>query len=85
MFFETSEEFFKSQHKNIIVDENIEMNLHFHLFITSTDSNIYIPQLINNIILEFFGQRNKQSSLLKIDYNKIEKLEEILFYIIQNK
>ena len=32
-FFETSEEFFKSQHKNNIVDENIQMNLHFHLFI----------------------------------------------------
>lgn len=84
-FFETSEEFFKSQHKNIIVDENIEMNLHFHLFITSTDSNIYVPQLVNNIILEFFGQRNKQSSLLKIDYKKIEKLEDdfILYHTKQ--
>ncbi len=80
-FFETSEEFFKSQHKNIIVDENIEMNLHFHLFITSTDSNVYVPQLINNIILEFFGQRNKQSSLLKIDYNRIEKLgDDFILY-----
>ena len=84
-FFETSEEFFKSQHKNIIVDENIEMNLHFHLFITSTDSSIYVPQLINNIILEFFGQRNKQSSLLKIDYDRIEKLEDdfILYHTKQ--
>ena len=84
-FFETSEEFFKSQHKNIIVDDNIEMNLHFHLFITSTDSNIFIPQLINNIILEFFVHRNKQSSLLKIDYNKIEKLEDdfILYHTKQ--
>ncbi len=84
-FFETSEEFFKSQHKNKIVSESIEMNLHFHLFITSTDSNIYVPQLINNIILEFFGQRNKQSSLLKIDYKKIEKLEDdfILYHTKQ--
>ena len=84
-FFETSEEFFKSQHKNKIVSESIEMNLHFHLFITSTDSNIYVPQLINNIILEFFGQRNKQSSLLKIDYNRIEKLEDdfILYHTKQ--
>jgi hypothetical protein len=61
------------------------MNLHFHLFITSTDSNVFVPQLINNIILEFFGQRNKQSSLLKIDYNKIENLEDdfILYHTKQ--
>jgi hypothetical protein len=86
-FFETSKEFNYSQNKNNIVDENIEMNLHLHLFITSSDSNVYVPKLINDIIQEYFNQTNKQSSLLKIDYYKIEKLEDdfILYHTKQMK
>lgn len=84
-FFETSKEFNNSQNKNNIVDEKIEMDLHFHLFITSTDNNVYVPKLINDILLEFFNQNNKQSSLLKIDFYKIEKLEDdfILYHTKQ--
>lgn len=86
-FFETSKEFNNSQNKNIIVDINIEMNLHFHLFITSTDSNVYVQKLINDILQEFFKQTNKQSSLSKIDYYKIDKLEDdfILYHTKQMK
>lgn len=84
-FFETSKDFFWSQHKNTIVDKNIEMNLHFHLFISSDISSVHLPQLVNDIIQEFFGQRNKQKSLLKIDYNKIENLDDdfILYHTKQ--
>jgi hypothetical protein len=75
-FFETSKEFFWSQNINSIVDEDIEMNLHFHLFISSTKSFVHIPQLINYIIHRLTSQRNKLRSTKLIDYVKMEKIED---------
>ena len=75
-FFETSKEFFWSQNTNSVVDENIEMNLHFHLFISSNKSFVHIPQLIQYIIHQLISQRNKLRSTKLIDYLKLESLED---------
>ena len=84
-FFETSKDFFWSQHLNTLVDENIEMNIHFHLFISGNDGVINIPQLIHYIIRELTSQKNKLMCLGKIDYTKLKTLQDdfILYHTKQ--
>ncbi|MGB1102289.1 MAG: hypothetical protein ACPG21_01535 [Crocinitomicaceae bacterium] len=74
-FFETSEDFFWSQHINSIVGEEINMNLHFHLFISSNKGLVFVPQLVNDIILQLLSQKNKSRSIKKIDYDSINELD----------
>lgn len=52
--FETTKGFFLSQHENKIVTEDIEMGLHFHLFITNSEGYPWIgfPNIIHNIYCE---------------------------------
>jgi hypothetical protein len=85
-FFETSKEVFLNQHRNYIVKEDIWLDLHFHLFITTNSGFLHIPQLISRIILEFFNQRLKVKSLKKIDYTKIDTLNNdfILYHTKQS-
>lgn len=73
--FETSEDFFWSQHSNSIVGEEININLHFHLFISSNKGLVFVPQLVNDIILQLLSQKNKSRSIKKIDYNSINELD----------
>jgi len=84
-FFETSKNFFWSQHLNNIVDENVEMDIHFHLFLSGNHGVVSFPQLIQYIIRELTYQKNKQRCLGKIDYMKLETLQDdfILYHTKQ--
>lgn len=84
-FFETSKEFFLSQHLNTIVNEDIEMSIHFHLFISGKYGSVHFPQLIQYIIRELTSQKNKLRCLKKIDYVKLENLQDdfILYHTKQ--
>jgi hypothetical protein len=84
-FFETSKEFFLSQHLNSVVDENIEMNLHFHLFLSGNYGVVNFTQLIQYIIRELTNQKNKPRCLKLIDYMKLESLQDdfILYHTKQ--
>jgi hypothetical protein len=73
--FETSEDFFWSQHQNSIVDEEINMNIHFHLFISSNNGIVHLPQLVNEIIHQLLNQKNKMRSIKKVDYTSIKELD----------
>lgn len=75
-FFETSKEFFWSQNLNTTVDEEIEMDIHFHLFVSSMVGYVHIPQLIHSIVHQLITQKNKLKSIKKIDYVKLNKLED---------
>lgn len=83
--FETTEDFFHSQHENKIVDEKIEMGIHFHLFISSHDNIVSYPSLIHTIYLEFTKLEHKRRCISKYDYKRIEKLDEnfILYHTKQ--
>jgi hypothetical protein len=86
-FFETSKDFNFSQHQNNIVDENINMNLHFHLFISSEKKMVCFHSVISEILFSFFSQKLKSKSLNKIDYFKVDKLEDdfILYHTKQQQ
>ncbi len=86
-FFETSKDFNLSQLKNTIVNEDEKMNLHFHLFISSNQKMICIHQVITDILFSFFSQKLKAKSLKKIDYKKIDKIEDnfILYHTKQHQ
>jgi hypothetical protein len=79
-FFETTEDFFKSQHTNKIVDTNFYAGLHFHLFITGVNDDY-----INELICQLSSQKNKQGCISKIDWVKKEKLDHdfILYHTKQ--
>ncbi len=85
--FETKKDFFLSQHQNTIVDEEVNMGLHFHLFITSPDKYPWIsfPSLIHTIFNELTSIKHKQLCISKYDYKKIEELDQdfILYHTKQ--
>ena len=85
-FFETSKDFFWSQHENIIVEEDINnIGLHFHLFVSS-DRFFFCPHSYSFYLFEELNsQRNKLKSFSKYDYNRINKLDEdfILYHTKQ--
>ena len=76
--FETTKDFFHSQHKSIDVSEEMFLGLHFHLFISPTPSNHWVsfPSLVHSIFTELTSIRHKSRCLSKYDYQKIEELNE---------
>ena len=64
-FFETSKEFNISQTKNVIVDEDENMNLHFHLFISAKRKMVCLHQVITDIVFSFFSQKLKARAVRK--------------------
>ena len=85
--FETKKDFFLSQHQNTIVSEDIEMGIHFHLFLTSSDGNPWVsfPSLIHSIFMELTHLPHKRKCISKYDYDKIKTLDEnfILYHTKQ--
>ena len=85
--FETKREFFHSQHQNNIVEDDIDMGLHFHLFLSSPDNYPWIsfPTLIHTIFSELTSMKHKQRCISKYDYVRIEELDEnfILYHTKQ--
>ena len=85
--FETKKEFFQSQHKNSIVDEDVNMGLHFHLFLTSPNNYSWIsfPTLVHTIFSELTSIKHKQRCVSKYDYVKIDELDDnfILYHTKQ--
>ena len=79
-FFETTEDFFKSQHTNKIVDNNFYAGFHFHLFIAGVNDDY-----INELTYQLNSQKNKQGCISKIDGVKKEKLDHdfILYHTKQ--
>lgn len=85
--FETTKDFFHSQHQNIIVNEDIEMGIHFHLFITSPDNYSWLsfPNLFHTIFNELTHLPHKNKCISKFDYTKLNELDEnfILYHTKQ--
>ena len=79
-FFETTEDFFKSQHTNKIVDTNFYAGLHFHLFIAGVNADY-----INELTYQLNSQKNKQGCISKLDGVKKNKLDHdfILYHTKQ--
>lgn len=76
--FETTKDFFHSQHQNTIVDEDFKMGIHFHLFITSPDNYPWISfsSLVYSIFTELNHLPQNRRCISKYDYNKINMLDE---------
>ena len=92
--FETTKDFFHSQHRNTDVGEEMFLGLHFHLFISPTPSNhlllrdkkwVCFPYLVHSIFSELTSIRHKSMCISKYDYSKIEDLDEnfILYHTKQ--
>lgn len=85
--FETTKDFFISQHQNTIVTEEIEMGLHFHLFITSPDNYPWVgfTNLIHDIFCELTHLPHNHRCIRKYDYKKLNTLPEnfILYHTKQ--
>ena len=85
--FETTKDFFHSQHQNTIVTEDVEMGIHFHLFITCPDNCSWVsfPSIIHYIYLELTHLPHKKLCVSKFDYDKINNLDEnfILYHTKQ--
>jgi hypothetical protein len=85
--FEVKKDFFHSQHQNTLVDEGVDMGIHFHLFITCPDKYPWIsfPSLLHSIFNELTSLKHKQLCLSKFDYKKIDKLDDnfILYHTKQ--
>ena len=83
--FETKKDFFHSQHQNDIINPEIDMGIHFHLFISPVKEWISIPTLIHTIFTELTSLKHKQRCLSEYGYMKIEELEDnfILYHTKQ--
>jgi len=85
--FETTKDFFHSQHRNTDVGEEMFLGLHFHLFISPTPTNHWVsfPSLVHTIFSELTSIRHKSMCISKYDYSKIEDLNEnfILYHTKQ--
>lgn len=85
--FETTKEFFLSQHENKIVNEEINMGIHFHLFITSPDNYPWVsfPSLFHYIFIELTHLPQNHRCITKYDYNRLHELPEnfILYHTKQ--
>ena len=84
-FFETSKDWFWSQHSSFINEEGVDLKFHFHLFISSDYGMISFPDLIHSIYSQLTSQRNKRLCIGKFGYNRIKKLEDdfILYHTKQ--
>lgn len=85
--FEVKKDFFNSQHQNTLVDEDVEMGIHFHLFLSSPDNYSWIsfPTLIHTIFNELTSIKHKRLCFSKYDYVRIDKLDDnfILYHTKQ--
>jgi hypothetical protein len=85
--FETTKDFFHSQHKNIEVSEDLFLGLHFHLFISPSPTNYWVsfPSLVHSIFSELTSIKHKARCISKFDYTKFEELDEnfILYHTKQ--
>lgn len=85
--FETTKTFFHSQHENIKVDEEIEMGVHFHLFISSPDNYPWVsfPSLFHTIFTELTHLPQNRRCISKFDYNRLIDVDEnfILYHTKQ--
>lgn len=85
--FETKKDFFLSQHQNNLIEQEIDMGLHFHLFITSLDNYNWVsfPNLIHTLFSELTSIKHKQRCLSEFGYKMIDKLDDnfILYHTKQ--
>ena len=85
--FETKKDFFHSQHQNNVIDVEVDMGLHFHLFLTSPDNYHWVsfPQLIHTLFTELTSLKHKQRCLSEFGYMKIDDLQDnfILYHTKQ--
>jgi hypothetical protein len=58
-FFETSKAYFQAMYSDTLIQADLKMKLHFHLFISSNYSQVNMSQLINSIIHEFLNQKKQ--------------------------
>ena len=75
-FFEYSKEFSQSLYLEELKTDEIDMGIHFHLFISSNNSQVYIPQLVQYLYWNLTSQPIKARAIKLFDYTKIEKLED---------
>ena len=74
LFIETTKEFNQAIYNFDTDMTNMKPGLHFHLFITSVNQSIHIPQIIHDLFLELTSQKLKAQSIRKYDYIKLEQL-----------
>lgn len=75
LFIETTKEFNQAIYNYETDMTNIKPGLHFHLFITSTNQTIHIPQIIHSLFMDLTSQKLKAQSLRKYDYIKLDSLD----------
>jgi hypothetical protein len=85
--FETKKDFFHSQHTNEIFDLEVDMGLHFHLFLTTSDNYHWVsfPTLIHYLFTELTSLKHNQRCLSEFEYMKINDLVDnfILYHTKQ--
>jgi hypothetical protein len=83
--FETVKDYSLSQYQNTVVDEEIFMGIHFHLFITSEINWISFPSLFHSIFNELTHLKHNYRCISKFDYDRLEVLNEdfILYHTKQ--
>jgi hypothetical protein len=83
--FETKKDFFHSQHQNNVIDVEVDMGLHFHLFISPIKEWVSIPTLIHTIFTELTSFKHKQRCISEFGYMKIDDLQDnfILYHTKQ--
>jgi hypothetical protein len=87
--FETTKDFYLSQNQNTIVDSDIDMGLHFHLFITSPDNYPWVsfPSLFYTLFDELTHLPQNKRCISKYDYDRLKDLNEnfVLYHTKQFK
>ena len=87
--FETTKDFYHSQHQNTILNNEVDMGLHFHLFISSPDNYPWVcfHSLIFTIFTELTYLPKNHRCISKYDYDRINVLNEnfILYHTKQFK
>ena len=83
--FETKKDFFHSQHQNNVIYVEVDMGLHFHLFISPIKDWVSIPTLIHTIFTELTSIKHKQRCISEFGYMRIEDLQDnfILYHTKQ--
>jgi hypothetical protein len=83
--FETKKDFFHSQHQNNVIDVEVDMGLHFHLFISPIKDWVSIPTLIHCLFTELTSIKHKQRCIKEFGYMRIEDLQDnfILYHTKQ--
>ena len=88
-FFETIKNFNQSQNNNNVLDETLNMGLHFHLFISSKDPRISLSNYTHYLFEELtsFPRKKTTISQTQFEYRVYPKLEQdfILYHTKQYK